>query len=96
MTSKKLQLRLYVAGKSPNSVQALQNLEAICNAHFSDKCVIEVIDLYEHPSRAIEDSVMLTPTMIVGGSPSISVVGNLSDTSNIIDLLKSAAYDNAD
>lgn len=91
MTNKLLPLKLYTFGRSPNSVQACQNLKAICEAHFSDRFSIEVIDLSEQSHRAIEDGIMLTPTMIIGSSPPVTVIGDLSDAPNVIDLLRSAS-----
>jgi hypothetical protein len=31
-----VEMRLYVAGRAPNSVKAISNLEAICQKHFKD------------------------------------------------------------
>lgn len=85
-----MQLRLYISGKAPNSIKALKNINAICEAQFHDCYEIEVIDLFEHPNRAIEDGVMLTPMLVTLSSPPITIIGNLSDTQNVIDLLISA------
>ena len=30
-------MRLYIAGRAPNSVKAIANLEAICRQHFKDR-----------------------------------------------------------
>lgn len=90
MTNDLIKLRLYISGQSPNSITALKNLKTICDDRFHDSHFIEVIDLYEHPHRAIEDGVMLTPMLFIDASPPVSVVGNLSDTSGLINLLLSA------
>ena len=89
-TNKPLLLKLYTFGRSPNSTQARQNLEAICEAHFLNQFSIEVIDLAVQSHRAIEDGIMLTPTMVIGSSPPVTVIGDLSDAPNVIDLLRSA------
>lgn len=90
-TNKPLPLKLYTFGRSPNSTQARRNLEAICEAHFLNRFSIEVIDLSEQSHRAIEDGIMLTPTMIIGSSLPVTVIGDLSDASNVIDLLRSSS-----
>lgn len=88
-TNKPLPLKLYTFGRSPNSVRARQNLKAICEAHFLNRFSIEVIDLSEQSHRAIEDGIMLTPTMIIGSSTPVTVIGDLSNAPDIIDLLRS-------
>ena len=42
-------LRLYVAGQTPKSIEAFANLKEICETHLKDKYIIEVIDLVETP-----------------------------------------------
>jgi len=42
-----LVLRLYVAGQTPKSLAAIQQLKKICSEHFEAKCKIEVITFSE-------------------------------------------------
>lgn len=90
MINEPIQLRLYISGKSPNSIIALKNLQAICIDQLHDKYFIEVIDLFEQPYRAIEDGVMLTPMLVIASVPPVSIIGNLSDTESVLNLLTSA------
>ena len=46
------ELRLYVAGQSPRSVRALENLRKVCDEHLAGRYNVEVIDL--HDSECIE------------------------------------------
>lgn len=95
MNSESLKLKLYIAGNSSNSLIALRNLKAICADEFSlDNHQIEVIDLFQQPHRALEDGVMLTPMLIVASSPPVSVIGNLSDTQGVVNLIMSASRTN--
>lgn len=95
MTFKPLKLKLYIAGNSPNSLIACKKLEAICADEFSlDSVEIEIIDLFKQPHRAHEDNVMLTPMLIIGSSPPVSIVGNLSDTQSIVNLIMSGGREN--
>ena len=48
-----LTLRLYVAGRAPNSVKAIANLEAICRQHLAGAYKLEIVDVCEHPRRAL-------------------------------------------
>ena len=41
----KWELRLYVAGQTPNSVRAFSNLKKICEEHLKGEYSIEIIDL---------------------------------------------------
>lgn len=91
MTNEPIKLRLYISGKSPNSIIALKNLQLICDTQLPDSHVIEVIDLFEHPYRAIEDGVMLTPMLVIASTPPVSIIGNLSDTDNVLNFLSSAS-----
>ena len=76
---------LYVAGKAPNSVKAIANLEAICRRYLKDGYKLEIVDVCEHPRRALADGVVVTPTLVkVSPAPASNVIGNLSDTSSLL------------
>jgi hypothetical protein len=48
-------LRLYVAGLTTRSSTAIRNLRKICDEHLQDRCTLEVIDIYEHPTLARDE-----------------------------------------
>jgi circadian clock protein KaiB len=78
-------LRLYVVGGAPNSVQAIANLEAICREHLKDGHRLEVVDVLEHPRRAMAEGVIVTPSLAkLSPLPSASIVGNLSDRNKVL------------
>ncbi len=78
-------LRLYVAGRAPNSVKAIANLEAICRQHLREGFELEIVDVCEHPRRALEDGVVVTPSLAkLSPSPQSNVIGNLSDTASVM------------
>jgi circadian clock protein KaiB len=78
-------LRLYIAGKAPNSVKAIANLEAICRRYLKGGYKLEIVDVCEHPRRALDDGVVVTPSLAkVSPSPSSTVIGNLSDTGSVL------------
>ena len=84
----KLKLRLYVAGHAANSVQALSNLRALCNEHFSSAHDLEVVDVLDHPQRAMADGVVVTPTLLkLRPTPVQRIVGGLSDASQLLRVL---------
>lgn len=74
-------LRLYVAGQAQNSTVAMDNLAALCREHLDGRHEIEVIDVFANPQRALDDGIMMTPTVVrVGPTPMRKVVGNLSES----------------
>lgn len=78
-------MRLYIAGRAPNSVKAIANLEAICRQHLKDSFKLEIVDVCEHPRRALDDGVLVTPSLTkLSPTPTANVIGNLSDTSSVL------------
>lgn len=79
-----LQLRLYVAGQAPNSLCAIANVKAICDAHFAAAHDLEIVDLLEHPARGLADGIIVTPTLLkLLPLPVRRVIGSLSDTEQV-------------
>ena len=80
-----LRLRLYVAGHAPNSVRAIANARAICDEHFASGHELEIVDLLEHPKRALTDRIIVTPTLLrLLPLPVQKIVGSLSDTNQVL------------
>jgi circadian clock protein KaiB len=78
-------MRLYVAGSAPNSVKAIANLEAICQRYLKDAYRLEVVDVCEHPQRALAEGVLVTPSLAkLSPTPTTKVIGNLSNTGNVL------------
>ena len=77
--------QIYVAGSAPNSVQALANLYALCREHFPGSHRIEVIDVLQEPLRALEDVILVTPTVVkVSPAPRQQIIGNLSQEAEVL------------
>ena len=80
-----LVLRLYVAGNAPNSVRAISNAQALCDAHFPSHYELEIVDLLDHPQQALNDGVIVTPTLIrLLPLPTQKVVGTLSNAEQLL------------
>ena len=78
-------LRLYVAGKTPNSVTAFENLKKICEEHLEGRYRIEVIDLVQNPTLAKGDQIIAVPTLIRKlPTPVKKIIGNLSNTEKVL------------
>lgn len=75
----KYRLRLFIAGDSPNSVQAIINLRTVCQEYLPERHEIELVDVLREPQRALADSILLTPTLVkLAPQPVRKIVGNLS------------------
>ena len=80
--------RLYIAGNTHNSDQALSNLKALCLAYLPDRHDIEVIDITSQPDRALVDGIFMTPTLIkLAPAPTRMIVGTLSKAQPVIQAL---------
>ena len=78
-------MRLYVAGRAPNSVKAIANLTAICRQYLKGAYRLEIVDVCEHPQRALTDGVLVTPSLTKASpAPAAKVIGNLSDTGTVL------------
>ena len=89
MTANSYRFRLYVAGQGPNSRLAIANLTALCDAYLPGRHQVEIVDVFEHPDRALEDGVLLTPQLVIlSASPVQMIIGNLSHTEVLLQALQ--------
>jgi len=81
----KWELRLYVAGNTPKSVTALNNLKRYCEEHLKDQYIIEVIDLLQHPMLAEGDQILAIPTLVRKVPvPIRKIIGDLSNEEKVL------------
>jgi len=77
--------RLYVAGDSPNSLQATMNLKAFCAEHLPELHQIEIVDVLQEPKRALDEGILLTPTLVkLSPLPVRKIIGTLKDSSVLL------------
>ena len=82
---KYFKFRLYVAGDTLNSMQAIANLKELCRVYLRNRHQIEVVDVFREPKRALADRILMTPTLIkLSPAPAQRVVGTLSQTQNVV------------
>lgn len=78
-------LRLYVAGQSPRSVRAVENLRRVCDQHLAGRYRVEVIDLLVNPALARGDEIVAVPTLVRKlPDPIRKIIGDLSDTDKVL------------
>jgi len=79
------ELRLYVAGKTPKSVAALNNLKKYCETHLKGIYRIEIIDLLVQPQLAEGDQIFAIPTLVRKmPEPIRKIIGDLSNEEKVL------------
>lgn len=79
------ELRLYVAGNTPKSATALQNLKKYCETHLQGLYKIEVVDLLVHPQLAEGDQIFAIPTLVRKvPEPIRKIIGDLSNEEKVL------------
>ncbi len=79
------QLRLYVAGQTPNCVKAFANLKRICEENLKGKYTIEVVDLLENPELAVGDQIIAIPTLVRRlPAPMKKIIGSLQSEERVL------------
>src|SRR5262245_14563953 len=72
--------RLYVAGMTQRSTEAVANLSALCREHLAGRYDLEVIDVRQHPELARDEQLLATPLLVKKlPLPMRRFIGNLSD-----------------
>ncbi len=78
-------LRLYIAGVTPRSRRAVENLQRICSEHLQEPFDLEIVDIYQQPELASMDHVVAAPTLIkIAPLPLRRIVGDLSNERRVL------------
>ena len=77
---------LFVVGTEANSVVAEENLRHMCAEHLlQGTCTIAIVDITSNYQAALDNNVLVTPTLIVEGPRGrLVILGNLSDIDGVI------------
>lgn len=82
---KKYVLRLYVAGITPRSTKAIENVKKICEEYLAGRYELEVIDIYQQPKLAKGEQIIAAPTLIKKlPLPLRKLIGDMSDTEKFL------------
>jgi circadian clock protein KaiB len=88
-------LRLYVAGMTPRSQEAVRNVSAICREQLDDRVDLRVIDIYQQPVLAKGEQIIAAPTLIKElPRPLRRIIGDMADKEKVLlglDLIKKGA-----
>ena len=84
-TDKKYVLRLYVAGVTPRSTEAILNIKKICEEHLKGRYELEVIDIYQQPMLAKGEQIIAAPTLVKKlPVPLRKFIGSMADVGRIL------------
>ena len=84
----KLVLRLYVSGMSVKSMEAIENIRALCSNYPDEKYDLEIIDIYQHPELASIDHIIFSPSLIkVLPLPKKVLIGTVYNTDRVKSIL---------
>jgi circadian clock protein KaiB len=90
-------LRLFVAGATEQSKNAICNVKKVCEEHMKDRYELQIIDVYQTPVLAVSENIVATPTLVLP-MPLRRVIGNLSHERvmvgiQLLDLLAEASHE---
>jgi circadian clock protein KaiB len=84
----KYTLRLFVAGATARSHQAVLRVRELCDTILKGRVKLEVIDIYQQPGLARENQIVATPTLIVQlPLPVRRFIGNLTTIADLFSLM---------
>lgn len=77
-------LRLFIAGATDRSHQALLHVRKLYAEELKDHCTLEVIDIYQQPELARVNQIVATPTLIKEWPrPVRRFIGNLTNIASL-------------
>ena len=83
--NRKYVLRLYVAGQTPKSSQAIMNIKKVCDQHLKGRYELEVIDIYQQPTLAEGEQIIAVPTLVKKlPLPLRRFIGTMADEERIL------------
>jgi len=77
-------LRLFVAGATTRSRDAVLRIQELCAGELHGGCDLKVIDIYQRPGLARAHQIVATPTLIVEYPPPVRrLIGNLAKVAGL-------------
>jgi len=76
--------KLFVAGSEPNSLLAKNVVKEVCETWLKNNSSLEIIDVYENYQQAIDNKILVVPTLCVDSMQgSYRIVGSLNTKINL-------------
>lgn len=63
-TAQRYVLKLYVAGITPRSEEAIRSVTAVCREHLAGLYDLAIIDIYQQPALARDEQIVAAPTLV--------------------------------
>ena len=83
--SLKYVLRLYVAGVSPRSEEAIRAVTAMCEEHLAGRYDLQIIDIYQQPTLLKGEQIIAAPTLIRKlPLPLRKLIGSMADEEKML------------
>lgn len=81
-------LRLYITGSTPRAKAAVMKVKSFCEEHLKNNYELDIIDIYQQPSRAKDEQIIAAPTLIKKlPRPLQRLVGDFSSTDRVMSAL---------
>ena len=78
-------LRLYVAGLSPSSQRAIDNIKKLCEEHLQGRYELAIQDIYQNPIQVKNAQILAAPTLIQElPEPQRRFVGDMSNAEKLL------------
>jgi circadian clock protein KaiB len=78
-------LRLYVAGMTPRSQEAIRTVTALCLEHLPGRYDLQVIDIYQQPVLAKGEQIIAVPTLIRKlPQPLRKLIGSMAEKDKVL------------
>ena len=78
-------LRLFVAGATARSSQAVLRVRELCETQLQGGCDLKVIDIYQQPALARTNQIVATPTLIIEFPPPLRrFIGSLTNLNGLL------------
>ena len=64
MEKERYVLRLYVAGMTPRSAEAIRRVTDFCEKHLTGQYELEIVDIYQRPALMKGEQIIAVPTLV--------------------------------
>jgi circadian clock protein KaiB len=78
-------LRLYVAGMTPRSAEAIRRVTDFCEKHLTERYELEIIDIYQKPALMKGEQIVAVPTLVKHlPEPLRRFIGDMQDEERLL------------
>ena len=58
------ELKLFITGSTPRSLEAIAKIRQVCEAHLKGRYTLDVIDVHQQPQLAVAEQIIALPTLL--------------------------------